>query len=313
MSATWLVTGCAGFIGSTLSEALVARGDRVLGVDSFRDYYPRPLKEANLAALRASDLFQLHESDLAVDPIPLPEGCDGVFHLAAQAGVRRSWGDSFQTYVLDNVLATQRVFETAAAAGLRVAWASSSSIYGNAEAYPTPESTEPSPISPYGITKLTCEHLARAYRGSHGLDAVALRYFTVYGPRQRPDMAFTRIARALADGETFTVLGTGEQSRDVTFVGDAVAATILAMERGRAGAAYNIGGGNETSLIEVIRLAERLSGRTLDMTFTDVARGDVARTGADTSAAARDLGWAPRVGVEEGLRRHLEWAGALGS
>jgi nucleoside-diphosphate-sugar epimerase len=306
------VTGCAGFIGSTLGEALVARGDRVLGIDSFSDYYPREVKERNLAGLRDSPLFEFREGDLAMMEIPLPEGCDGIFHLAAQAGVRGSWGTSFRAYVLDNVLATQRVFERGAAAGIRVVWASSSSIYGNAESYPTPESTEPSPISPYGVTKLTCEHLARAYARSQGLDAIALRYFTVYGPRQRPDMAFTRIALALADGHGFSVLGTGEQTRDVTFVGDAVSATLLAMARGRSGAAYNIGGGNEISLMEVIRLAERLSGTSLAMTFSEVAAGDVARTGADTTAARTDLGWAARTGVEEGIRRQLVWAGAIG-
>jgi UDP-glucuronate 4-epimerase len=305
----YLVTGCAGFIGSHLSEALVADGHVVVGVDAFTDYYDRDAKERNLDALRETDAFELIEADLVeADPDELLNGCDGVFHLAAQPGVRGSFGATFARYTRDNVLATQRVFEAAAAAGVRAVWASSSSIYGDAAAHPTPEGTRPAPISPYGVTKLTCEHLAGAYGVSAGLDSVAMRYFTVYGPRQRPDMAFTRILRTLTTGGTFRVFGTGAQSRDVTYVTDAVAATIAAMERGVPGAAYNVGGGSETSLAEAIEMCERLAGRTLDVVHEPVATGDVRRTSADTSRAAGDLDWAPRVGLEEGLRNHLAWA-----
>jgi len=306
-----LVTGCAGFIGSHLCEALVADGHVVVGVDAFTDYYDRDVKERNINALRDADAFELVEADLVeADLDELLDGCDGVFHLAAQPGVRGSFGATFARYTRDNILATQRVFEATAAAGVRAVWASSSSIYGDAATHPTPEGTRPAPISPYGVTKLTCEHLAGAYAVSAGLDAVAMRYFTVYGPRQRPDMAFTRILRTLTTGGTFRVFGTGTQSRDVTYVADAVAATIAAMELGVPGAAYNVGGGSETSLAEAIALCERLAGRTLDVVHEPVATGDVRRTSADTSRAAGDLEWAPRMDLEEGLQNHLAWAAA---
>jgi UDP-glucuronate 4-epimerase len=233
---TFVVTGAAGFIGSHLSEDLLSGGHSVIGIDSFTDYYERGLKERNLQGSTASERFRLLEVDLStVDLSQIFAGVDGVFHLAAQPGVRGSWGDTFAVYLRDNVLATQRVFEAAAQLKVRVVYASSSSIYGDAESYPTPESTPPMPRSPYGITKLTCEHLARAFV-SGGLDAIGLRYFTVYGPRQRPDMAFTRIARAVLTGGTFTIFGTGAQSRDVTYVADAVSASRAIMERGRSGA-----------------------------------------------------------------------------
>lgn len=309
--ARFLVTGVAGFVGSHLAEALLAAGHDVTGVDSFSDYYARALKEANRSAVTADGRFSFAELDLADAAVAdLVADTDGVFHLAAQPGVRGSWGETFATYARDNVVATQRVFEAAAAAGVRVVWASSSSVYGNAETYPTPESTTPRPISPYGVTKLTCEHLAAAYQESVGLDAVGLRYFTVYGPRQRPDMAFTRIANALVDGATFTLFGSGEQTRDVTYVGDAVAATVAGMENGRPGAVYNVGGGSETSLLDAIGLFERLAGTRLDLTRTAVARGDVRRTAADTTRARSELGWAPRTTLEEGVAAQLAWARA---
>jgi UDP-glucuronate 4-epimerase len=305
----FLVTGCAGFVGSHLCEALLSGGDSVLGVDAFTDYYDRSVKERNVAPLLGRDDFTLIEADLVEAPIDaLLGGCDGVFHLAAQPGVRGSFGATFARYTSDNVLATQRVFEAACAADVRVVWASSSSIYGNAESYPTREDARPAPISPYGVTKLTCEHLAGAYASSSGLDAVAMRYFTVYGPRQRPDMAFTRVCAALASGGTFRVFGSGDQSRDVTYVADAVAATVAAMGRGTSGAAYNVGGGSETSLREAIAVCEEIGGRELDLVFEPVAAGDVRRTAADTSLAASDLDWGPQVSLEDGLRRQLEWA-----
>ncbi len=309
--ARYVVTGAAGFIGSHLAEALLERGDAVDGVDAFTDYYDRALKTANLNLVTQHEKFEFVELDLADAALDdLVASADGVFHLAAQPGVRGSWGETFAHYARDNVVATQRVFEAAARRGIRVAWASSSSVYGNAEAYPTREDARPRPVSPYGVTKLCCESLAGAYAESAGLDHVALRYFTVYGPRQRPDMAFTRIVKTLAAGGTFTVFGTGEQSRDVTYVGDAVAATIAAMQRGESGAAYNVGGGSETSLREAISICERLSGRRLDVVYEPAAAGDVRRTAADTSRARADLGWEPRTSIEEGLRAHLEWGGA---
>ena len=296
----YVVTGAAGFVGSQLAETLVADGHDVVGVDCFTDYYDPAEKEANAAGL---DVRRL---DLAEDALDL-DGVDGVFHLAAQAGVR-SFGDVFPLYLRRNVLATQRVLEAAAAARTRVVIASSSSVYGEAEAYPTPEDAEPRPISPYGITKLACEHLARAYAAGFGADAVVLRYFTVYGPRQRPDMFFRRVCDALLDGTTFEIYGSGEQSRSFTYVGDATAATIAAMERAPAGAVYNVGGGDEASMLEAIALLEELSGRTLDVRHVDRAKGDVARTKADVSRIGDALGWRPETPLRDGLTAMWSWA-----
>jgi UDP-glucuronate 4-epimerase len=310
--ARYLVTGCGGFVGSHLTERLLERADEVRGVDAFTDYYERSVKERNLERIRGAAGFELVEADLADEPLePLLDGVDGVFHLAAQPGVRGSWGATFAIYAKDNLVATQRLFEAAARAGTRVVFASSSSVYGNAETYPTTEDMPPQPVSPYGVTKLTCEHLARVYADSFGLDVIALRYFTVYGPRQRPDMAFTRIAHALANGGRFTVLGSGEQSRDFTYVDDAVDATLLSMERGTPGAVYNVGGGTEATLNEILALGQELSGRRLDLVREAAAAGDVTRTSADTSRIRGDTGWAPCVRIEEGLRRQLAWAGAV--
>jgi UDP-glucuronate 4-epimerase len=308
--ATFLVTGCAGFIGSHLAEALLARGDRVLGVDAFRDYYPRSIKELNIAGARRSQNFELIEANLEnLEFDALADGLDGIFHLAAQPGVRGSWGETFALYARDNVIATQRIFGTATRATVRVVWASSSSVYGNAEAYPTAEQTRPRPISPYGVTKLSCEHLAAAYVESFGLDHVALRYFTVYGPRQRPDMAFSRIGQALAERTVFPVYGTGDQTRDVTFVADAVSATLAAMELAPPGSVYNIGGGSETSLNDVIAVAERLTGLRLDVRREPTASGDVRRTAADITRAKAELEWRPKTLLEQGLRAQLRAAG----
>jgi UDP-glucuronate 4-epimerase len=310
--ATYLVTGAAGFVGSHLSERLLERGDAVRGVDAFTDYYDRSVKEANLARLRDTARFDLHEADLAEAVLePLLEGVDGVFHLAAQPGVRGSWGATFAIYAKDNLVATQRLFEAAARIGKRVVFASSSSVYGDAETYPTTEDLRPKPVSPYGVTKLTCEHLARVYGSSFGLDVIGLRYFTVYGPRQRPDMAFTRIAKALANGGRFTVLGTGAQSRDFTYVDDAVSATLLSMKEGASGAVYNVGGGTEATLSEIIELGERLSGRSLEIVREPAAAGDVKRTSADTGRIRRDTGWLPKIPLEAGFFEQLAWAGAL--
>jgi nucleoside-diphosphate-sugar epimerase len=293
----YLVTGAAGFIGSHLAEALLAAGHEVVGVDCFTDYYDPGEKEQNARGL---DVRRL---DLAEDDLDL-EGVDGVFHLAGQPGVR-SFGEAFPLYLRRNVLATSRVFDAASAAGVRVVLASSSSIYGDAEAYPTPEDARPLPISPYGITKLACEHLVRAYR----LDAVALRYFTVYGPRQRPDMFFRRVCDALVSGGTFEIYGSGEQSRSFTEVADVVAATIAAMDgRAPAGSVFNVGGGEEASMLEAIALLEQISGSSLDVRRRDPARGDVVRTKADVTRIGVSLGWSPKVTLADGLARMWSWA-----
>jgi UDP-glucuronate 4-epimerase len=292
----YVVTGAAGFIGSHLTEALLARGHEVVAVDSFTDYYDTTQKEENAAA------FDVSRVDLADDDLDLA-GVDGVFHLAGQPGVRSSFAD-FDVYVRRNILATQKVFESAARAGVRVVFASSSSVYGEAETYPTPEDARPQPISPYGITKLACEHLAHAY----GLDTVLLRYFTVYGPRQRPDMAFARVVDALARGASFELYGDGLQSRSFTYVADAVAATAAAMEQGAAGALYNVGGGTEATMRDAIATLEDVSGRTLDLVVRPAAAGDVRRTAADTRRIERDLGWRATTDLGVGLRAQWDWA-----
>ena len=308
--AKFLLTGGAGFIGSHLTEALLTRGDHVLALDAFRDYYPRSVKESNVAQVRASPKFELIEANLEdLEFDTLVDGLDGIFHLAAQPGVRGSWGDTFALYARDNVVATQHIFEIATRANVRVVWASSSSVYGNAEAYPTTEQARPRPISPYGVTKLSCEHLATAYAESFGLDHVALRYFTAYGPRQRPDMAFSRISQAVAEQTVFPVYGTGDQSRDVTFVADAVSATLAAMEQAPSGAVYNVGGGSETSLNEVISAVERLTGQQLRVRREPAASGDVRRTAADITRAKTELAWQPEMPLEEGLSAQLRAAG----
>jgi UDP-glucuronate 4-epimerase len=294
----YVVTGAAGFIGSHLADALVAAGHDVVAVDCFTDYYDPAEKEENARG------FDVMRSDLAEEPLDL-RGVDGVFHLAGQPGVR-SFGDVFPLYLRRNVLATQRVLETATAAGVRVVFASSSSVYGDAETYPTPESTTPRPVSPYGITKLACEQLVRAYE----LDAIVLRYFTVYGPRQRPDMFFRRACDALVTGEGFEIYGTGEQSRSFTEVSDVIAATIAAMERASAGAVYNVGGGEEASMLDAIAILERVSGRRLPVSHVEVAKGDVRRTRADVSSIEAALGWEPRTGLADGLSRMWSWASA---
>jgi nucleoside-diphosphate-sugar epimerase len=292
-----VVTGAAGFVGSHLAEALLAAGHDVVAIDCFTDYYDVALKEENAGAFRVERL------DLAADPLGFA-GADGIFHLAAQPGVR-SFGDAFPLYVRQNVLASQRVFEAAARDGVRVVYASSSSVYGEAARYPTPEDTTPAPLSPYGVTKLAGEHLARAYAAGFGLDAVVLRYFNAFGPRQRPDMAFTRIATALAEGRAFELYGDGRQTRGFTYVADVVSATVAAMERGSG--TYNVGGGVEASMLEAIALLERLAGRSLDLRVQPPTPGDQRRTNADTTRIRAELGWAPLVSFEKGLEAQWEW------
>jgi UDP-glucuronate 4-epimerase len=294
----YVVTGAAGFIGSHLAEALLEAGHQVLGIDCFTDYYDRSLKEENARRIEVQRL------DLAADALDFT-GFDGVFHLAGQGGAR-SFGDVFALYLRQNVLATQRVCEAASRDGVRVVLASSSSVYGDAERYPTPEDAVCAPVSPYGVSKLAGEHVAHAYARSLGLNVVLLRFFSVFGPRQRPDMAFTRIALALAEGRPFDLYGDGAQTRGWTYVSDVVDATIAAMERGRD--TYNVGGASEVSLHEAIAFFERFAGRRLEVTAHAEAHGDHRRTNADTSLIRSELGWAPRVTFEKGLAAQWEWA-----
>ena len=296
----FVVTGAAGFIGSHLAETLQAQGHDVVGIDCFTDYYDPALKEENARGL------DVRRVDLAEDELDFA-GFDGIFHLAGQPGVR-SFGDVFPLYLRRNVLASQRVFEAAVRDGVKVVFASSSSIYGAAERYPTPEDTPPHPLSPYGITKLTCEHLADAYRRQFGLDCVVVRYFNAFGPRQRPDMAFTRIATALAEGGRFELFGDGAQSRSWTYVSDVVDATIAAL--GGTGT-YNVGGALEASMNESIALFESVSRRRLDVVrYEEPVAGDQRRTQADTTRIREELGWQPRVSLENGIEAQWTWASA---
>jgi nucleoside-diphosphate-sugar epimerase len=306
---TLLVTGCAGFLGSHLSERLTDMGEEVVGVDSFTDYYLRGLKESNLEGLRDRPTFTLFELDLGSDPLEgVLDGVDTVFHLAAQPGVRGSFGASFGRYVHDNVLATQRLLEASAAARVKTfVYASSSSVYGNSLAYPTPEDTRRAPISPYGLTKLATEELAAVYGRLDPLHTVGLRYFTVYGPRQRPDMAFARFFASALAGNPVKILGDGSQVRDFTFVDDAVTGTIAAARNGRRGAVYNIGGGTQVELLEALAQIEEVLDRKIEIEHLPDARGDVRRTCSDPRTATVDLGFVPRVSLEEGLTRQAAW------
>lgn len=303
-----VVTGVAGFIGSHLAERLVAEGWSVTGVDAFTPYYDSADKEANLAGLVHEPRFDLVRGDLVSLPLRgLLADRPSVVHLAAQPGVRGSFGHGFEDYVHDNVLATQRVFESAQEAGCsRVVYASSSSVYGDAPAFPTSETAPTLPVSPYGVTKRTCDHLAEVYRGT-GVETVGMRYFTVYGARQRPDMAIRRLCEAAQGGPEFTLYGDGSQSRDFTHVADAVEATVRAMTAPDPGPLLNVGGGEEATMAEVISLVEAAAGRPVPVRVAAAQRGDVRRTGADTTRARTRLGWAPQVPLTVGLLEELVW------
>jgi UDP-glucose 4-epimerase len=304
-----LVTGAAGFIGSHLVDRLLATGARVTGVDAFTDYYDVSLKRENLAGAMGSPRFRLLELDLgAADLAALPE-VTVVFHQAAQAGVRSSWGREFTTYLHHNVLATQRLLERYRTSSLeRFVYASSSSVYGEAERFPTSEDALPRPISPYGVTKLAGEHLSLLYGREGGLPVTALRYFTVYGPRQRPDRAFHRFCRALLQDEPITIFGDGRQSRDFTFVDDAVEANLRAWKKALPQSVYNVGGGSQVEVLEAIHFLERSLGARAKLNFEPRAAGDPLRTRADATRLERDLGLKPSTPIEQGLAAEAEWA-----
>jgi UDP-glucose 4-epimerase len=303
-----VVTGAAGFIGSHLVDQLLSEGHEVTGVDAFVDFYPRAAKEQNLRAARDHRRFRLIEGEVQSLPlVDLLDGASQVYHLAAQAGVRSSWGREFAQYSNHNVLATQHLLEAAVDAGVpRLVYASSSSVYGAAE-LPLREDAACHPLSPYGVTKLAAEHLACLYERNHGLPVVSLRYFTVYGPRQRPDMAFHRFLAAARDGAPVRVFGDGKQTRDFTYVDDIVTATRRAGDSGRPGCVYNVGGGQRRALEDVLRTIEQVTGRKLAITRDEAQKGDMRDTFADTTAAKRDLGFQPSVTLPEGLAREWEW------
>lgn len=301
-----LVTGSAGFIGSHLCERLLQAGHAVVGVDCFVPYYPRELKERNLASVRAHHWFTFHEADLRTAPLePLLDGIDVVFHLAAMPGLPRSWTD-FDLYASCNVLATQRLLEAARRRPKlhRLIFGSTSSVYGRFSS--GDESLPTRPISPYGVTKLAAENLCRAYAEEHGLPLVVLRYFSVYGPRQRPDMGYHRFIRALLAGEPVTIYGDGQQVRGNTFVSDCVEATVAAVQA-LPGETYNVGGGEAVTVWEVLHKLEVLLGVTAQVRREPARPGDQRYTCADTSRLHRHLGWRPRIGLDEGLARQVAW------
>lgn len=315
---TCLVTGVAGFIGSHLTERLISEGYHVIGVDAFTDYYPRQMKERNLANLRGHERFELIEGDLLdLDLVALLQGelsaglaadIEFVFHFAAQPGVRASWGENFEVYVRSNVLATQRLLEGAKETKLKkFVYASSSSVYGDAQSFPTPEDVTPHPISPYGVTKLAGEHLCQLYWRNYGVPMVCLRYFTVYGARQRPDMAFYRFIKAMLEEKEIVVYGDGEQTRDFTHVDDAVEAAIRAIEAPVVGEVFNIGGGSPVAINEVISALEDILGRRARVRHIEPQRGDVRDTWAEIAKAARVLGYHPQVRLVDGLQEQVSW------
>jgi nucleoside-diphosphate-sugar epimerase len=312
------VTGVAGFIGSTLADRLLQQGDDVVGIDCFTDYYPRAMKERNLAPLldaaqHPRGRFTFIESRLQdADLGRLLEDRSHVFHLAAQAGVRKSWGRDFDVYTVNNIEATQVLLEACINQPLdRLVYASSSSVYGDNTSIPMREDALPQPVSPYGVTKLAAEQLCYLYHVNHGVPTVSLRYFTVYGPKQRPDMGFHKFLRAVIDDQPITVFGDGEQTRDFTFVRDAVAATAAAATRGVPGRVYNIGGGSRVSVNHVLEMIGRVAGRQPRVTVDPVQKGDMRHTFADTSLARADLGFTPSVALEEGLAAEYQWLKAV--
>ena len=305
-----LVTGVAGFVGSNLARALVDQGHDVVGLDCLTDYYEVRIKEQNLAGL-VDDHFTFVRGDLnEVDLEQLLAGADWVFHQAGQPGVRMSWGRDFAVYERQNITATQRLLEAARRSGSlkRLVYASSSSVYGDAETFPTRETDRPQPLSPYGVTKLAAEHLCSLYAANFGVPTVSLRYFTVYGPGQRPDMAFTRFVRAAVLDEVISVYGDGSQVRDFTFIDDIVAANVLAASSDVSpGSVLNVAGGSHVTVNETLEILAWLAGRTLKVDYTERVAGDVLRTGGCTEKIEDTLGWKAQVGIEGGLARHLAW------
>jgi nucleoside-diphosphate-sugar epimerase len=304
-----LVTGAAGFIGSHLCERLLSLEHQVIGLDAFIPYYPRPLKEANLQPARAHPDFTFHELDLRRDSLAKAvEGVEVVFHLAAMAGLTRSWTD-FDLYEECNLRATQRLLEAVRSTGLqRFLYASTSSVYGRFSS--GDESMPTRPISPYGVTKLAAENLCRAYAEEHGLPLVALRYFSVYGPRQRPDMGYFKFIQAILTDQPLAVFGDGQQVRGNTFISDCVEATIMAV-RCLTGEVYNIGGGETADVWGILHRIERLTGRKAVTRQEPARAGDQRYTFADTGKLQRHTGWQPKVSLDEGLRQQIEWQLAL--
>ncbi|HUU50473.1 MAG TPA: GDP-mannose 4,6-dehydratase [Nitrospinota bacterium] len=304
-----LVTGVAGFIGSHLSEALIKGGHTVTGIDCFTNYYPRTLKEKNIKMLRKDKNFTFIEGNLLDFNLKeIVSQTDYIFHQAAQAGVRASWGDDFKIYTENNINATQRLLEASIGTKLkRFIFASSSSVYGDIKNFPMREGDTLYPLSPYGVSKMASESLCYLYWKSFSLPVISLRYFTVYGPRQRPDMAFHRFVKSILKDKEISIYGDGNQTRDFTYVSDIIKANILAMERGDEGNTYNIGGGSKVSINEVLKILEKISGKNIKVKYNEPEKGDMRHTWADINKAKNDLGYFPTVGLEDGLEKEFKW------
>ena len=304
-----LVSGAAGFIGSHLAERLVRDGHEVISIDCFLDYYPREVKEENLAGLKKSPNFHFQEANLLELDLPaLVQKTDFIFHLAAQAGVRASWGESFSIYTENNIRATQRLLESCK--GQKVSkfiLASSSSVYGDAEEMPTSENSAPKPVSPYGLSKLACEHLCYLYWKNHKIPYLALRYFTVYGPRQRPDMAFHKFLRSALHGKEIEIYGDGNQTRDFTYISDIINATVKSISTDAVAESVNLGGGSPATIWQVLNIIEEITGKRVRLRHIEEQKGDVRHTCADITKAQRILGYAPQVRLGDGLRKQFLW------
>ena len=310
-----MVTGVAGFVGSNIAARLLSDGHEVLGIDSLTTYYDPSLKLRNLERLSSPSFSFIQEDLLTADLAELLQGTEVIFHEAGQPGVRSSWGKDFALYTDANINATQRLLEAAVNITTlrRLVYASSSSVYGNAERYPTSELDRPEPISPYGVTKLAAEHLCSLYAHNYNLPTVSLRYFTVYGPGQRPDMAFTRFCLAAANDEVITIFGSGQQIRDFTYIDDVVEANMLAASSEVApGTVLNVAGGSNISVNEVLDILGELNESALKVNYTGKVLGDVQRTGGSTERINAVLGWTPQVDLRTGLSRHLAWAKSVG-
>jgi len=309
-----LVTGAAGFIGSHLVEKLLGAGHDVVGVDSFLDNYPRHFKENNLANFLQHPKFTFVGEDLTrTDLTRLLQGVDYVFHLAGQPGVRSSWGSEFSRYTENNISATQLLLEAAKDKKLsKFVYASTSSVYGDTTDLPMREDGLTRPVSPYGATKLAAEHLCHLYSKAYGVPTVALRFFTVYGPRQRPDMFFHIFMRALLTGDQVPLYDDGEQTRDFTYCGDIVDGLVNAAQYPGQGEVFNLGGGSQVSLLGAIDLAEKLAGIKANLQRFDRQRGDVRHTRARLDLAREKLNYRPQVGLADGLRQQWQWIRSLG-
>lgn len=305
-----VVTGACGFIGSHLCDRLLEAGHDVVGIDGYVPFYPRAMKELNIASALSSERFTLHETLLekAEDLESLLDGASAIYHLAAQAGVRASWGDDFAGYVEHNVLGTQRLLEAAVRASVpRVVYASSSSVYGDVNELPLRESMTLSPVSPYGVTKLAAEHLVHLYGKANDLSVTSLRFFTVYGPRQRPDMAFHRFLKAVRDDQPITLYGDGEQTRDFTYISDLINVLQCSLVQGRPGLVYNVGGGQRISVLKVLEAIGTVTGKEVRIDRQEGQKGDMRDTLADTAQASRDLGFVPETPLAAGLKAEWEW------